>query len=64
MYIENTVEWWKLRIYQDTTEFLKNPNVKNQAKLTVALESYHAFVAKHRTHSNDSYDDYEQLISA
>ena len=64
MYIENTVEWWKLRIYQEVSEFLENPDAKHHAKLTAALESYRAFSVSYKSDANNSYNEYEQLISA
>jgi len=64
MYTETTIEWWKLRIYQDVSNYLNNPVSENQVKLTSALESYRAFCQQHKPVTGTSYDDYEQLISA
>ena len=64
MYIKPTMEWWKLRVYQDVSEFLKNPSVENRSKLNAGLESYQAFCGQHKSDISNSYDDYERLISA
>jgi hypothetical protein len=64
MYIDNSLEWWKLRIYQEVTVFLENPDAKNQAKLARALESYQAFIAAHKSNTNHTSNKHEQLISA
>ena len=69
MYIKPTMEWWKLRVYQDVSEFLKNPSVENRSKLNAGLESYQAFCGQHKSdisnsHDDNSQDSYERLISA
>lgn len=64
MYTETTIEWWKLRIYQEISDFLNNPSAEKQSKLNTSLESYQAFCQRHKPRAGSSYDDYEQLISA
>lgn len=64
MYIKPTLEWWKLRISQDVSEYLGNPDTRNHAKLIAALETYQSFYLQHKPDAVTAYDDYERLIGA
>ena len=64
MYIEKTNLWWKMKIYQEVSDFLKHPTKKNLTRLYTALHSYNDFAERHSVNTQNTYDEHEELISA
>ena len=64
MYIEKTDLWWKMKISQEVSDFLKHPTRDNLSRLYVILNSYNDFAEKHGVRNSNSIDEYEALISA
>lgn len=42
-YIKNTGHWWKLKIYQEISEFLQQPTEHNKNRLMNSLVTYQGF---------------------
>lgn len=65
MYIKNTDEWWKLKIYDEVSEFLKKPTERHHNRLLSSLSTYSAFYQANipAVATDSDIDEYEQLMS-
>jgi len=59
MQVESNPEWWKIKVYNEVSEFLKHPSNARKRQLQTALIEYEE-IFNHLSHNDtDNYTDME-----
>lgn len=63
MQVENNREWWRIKVYNQVSEFLKHPNHSRKQQLQTALIEYEEIFNSTANNDPGNYVDLEASMN-